>query len=72
VTLKFGKPASEGTRTVVPTRESWEYSYLSIDNLRSLSPTYTVSYDTTYTLVSPMRGVWIVDTVEAKPLGEVK
>jgi hypothetical protein len=70
--LSFGTTSREGTRTIVPTHESWEYSYLAIDTLRSLSPTYSVSYEATYTLVSPKPGLWIVDAVEAKPLGEVQ
>jgi hypothetical protein len=70
--LRFGTSSRLGTRTIVPTRESWEYSYLAIDTLRSLSPTYTVSYEATYTLVSPRPGLWIVDAVQAKSLGEVK
>jgi hypothetical protein len=70
--LKFGASSREGTRTVVPAHESWEYSYLAIDTLRSLSETFTVSYDTTYTLTSPKPGVWIVDSVAATPLGDVK
>jgi hypothetical protein len=70
--LTFGASSREGTRAVVPAHESWEYSYLAIDTLRSLSETFTVSYDTTYTLTSPRPGVWVVDSVAATPLGDVK
>jgi hypothetical protein len=72
VLLEIGKPSKESTRSLVPTRESWEYSYLSIGALKSLTPTYTASYEVTYTVISPQKGIWVVDSVAAKPLGEVK
>jgi hypothetical protein len=72
VSLDFGKASKEATRSLVPTRESWEYSYLSIGALKSLTPTYTASYEVTYTVISPKKGIWVVDSVAAKPLGEVK
>jgi hypothetical protein len=72
VSLEFGSESTEGTRVLVPTRESWEYRYLSVSTLQSLTPTYTASYETTYTLISPRPGVWVVDSVAAKALGEVK
>ena len=70
--VRFGSVSEVGTRTVLPAKESWEYSYLAIDSLKSLTETLSVSYDTTYTLISPRPGVWVVDSVEARPLGEVK
>ena len=62
----------DGTRAVLPTREEWEYRYLSLDGSKALTPAYKASYDATYTLIlaSPKR--WLVDAVEAKPQGEVK
>ena len=72
VAITFGKPSTEATKTLVPTHESWEYSYLALDSLKSVSPTYTASYEVTYTVISPRRGLWVVDSVNAKPLGEVK
>ena len=67
-----GVTSIDGTRAVLPAREDWEYRYLSLDGAKALTPTYTASYDATYTLVrvSPKR--WLVDAVKAKPLGEVK
>lgn len=72
LSLTLGEPSTQGTRTVVATHESWEYSYVGIDTRKSLTPTYTVSYDATYTVVSPRPGAWVVDSVDARPLGEVK
>jgi hypothetical protein len=62
------------TRVVITAREDWRYRYLSVDGTRALTPYYRVSYDTTYTLIRSPRNkhVWIVDVVEATPLGEVK
>jgi hypothetical protein len=71
VSISFGKQGVEGTLTVVPTKERWEYSYLSLDLKKSLSPTYTASYDATYSL-APKNGGWVVESVAAKELGEVK
>lgn len=72
--VKFvpGKPSKDGTRTLVPASETWEYQYLQLTTVKSISPTYTASYDTTYTLIEREQGGWIVDSVEATPRGEVK
>jgi len=65
-------PTKVGKRTLLPAKEQWEYSYEALATTKSLTPTYTVSYVTTYTLVPRAQGGWIVDSVEAKALGEVK
>lgn len=62
----------EATRATIGARERWEYRYLSPDGRRAISRVYRVSYDTTYTVVEREPGVWVVDSVEAKALGEVK
>ena len=64
--------SQEGTRAIVAAHEAWVYHYTSdTDPPKSLTPEYTASYDTTYTLgkVGP---TWVVKSVDAKPLGEVK
>jgi hypothetical protein len=67
-----GKESRVGSSTLVPARETWNYSYIALSSGSSASPTYTASYLTTYTLVPRDGGGWIVSTVEAKALGEVK
>ncbi len=67
------RPASvEGTRAVLGAREEWEYRYLSADGQTVLTDNYGASYDTTYTVVRTPDGVWVVDSVEAAPRGEVQ
>jgi len=66
------EPSVEGTRAVVGATEKWEYRYLSADGERALTPTYTASYETTYTLIRADENTWLVDSVEAEALGEVK
>jgi hypothetical protein len=70
--LTLGKPSIEGTRAIVTAREAWQYSYISKSTSKSISPTYSVSYESTYTVVQPIEGVWVVDSVQAVPNGEVK
>ena len=67
-----GRVSVEGTRAVLPAKEDWEYRYLSLDGTKPLTPAYKASYDTTYTLVLAGPKRWLVDTVDAKALGEVK
>jgi len=67
-----GQASMVGTITLVPARERWDYQYLELTSARSVSTTYSVSYDVTYTLVPRDEGGWIVDAVEATPLGHVK
>ena len=69
--LEFGRTSEDGTRTLLPVSESWEYRYVALDRSRALTPTLTVEYETTYTVVASPSG-WVVDGVLAEPLGEVE
>jgi hypothetical protein len=70
--ITVGKPVVEATHTLVPTKEQWTYSYLSIaPGNEVLGGPYTASYDTTYTVIKK-DGHWIVDSVMAKALGTVE
>lgn len=60
----------EGTHALIATRESWEYRYFSLDGKTYLSPAYSTSYDTTYTL-EQQGGGWVVSNVEAQALNAV-
>jgi hypothetical protein len=60
----------DGTRTLLAASEEWRYGYFSLSKREYSSPKYTVSYDTTYTLVKDPRG-WLVDKVDAKALTPV-
>ena len=62
--------AKENTATV-SAFESWRYRYIDAETGAYSSPTYVVSYDSTYTLVKEARG-WVVHQVEAQPRGEIK
>jgi hypothetical protein len=72
--ITFGKPSVGTTNTLVPAKEKWTYSYLSIAvGNKAIGGPYTASYDTTYTVVKDeAKGVWLVDSVKAKALGPVK
>jgi hypothetical protein len=71
--ITFGKSAVEGTHTLVPAREQWTYRYVSIETVgKTLAGPYSVSYDTTYTVIQTKKGDWLVDSVKVKALGEVK
>lgn len=71
--ITFGNPSTGPTSTLLPAKESWTYSYLSVKkgNERRGGP-YTATYDTTYTLVKNDKGQWVVDLVTAKAQGKVK
>jgi hypothetical protein len=67
------RPASvEDTRATLEAEEVWNYRYLSADGARAISETYTASYETTYHVVLVKPGTWVVDSVEALPLDEVR
>jgi hypothetical protein len=71
--ITFGKPSVGTTSTLVPAKEQWTYSYLSIaSGNQVLEGPYSASYDTTYTVVKDSKGVWLVDSVKATPLDTVK
>jgi hypothetical protein len=71
VKFMLRKEAEKDSRATVSAIETWDYRYLSASGKLSMSPTYTTSYETTYTLVRTGDG-WVVDSVKAKPLDEVK
>lgn len=61
------------TKAVLPVKESWTYSYLSVEEgNKSIGGPYSISYNTTYTVVKNQKGGWVVDSVQAKALGKVK
>lgn len=69
--FKVRSQSREGTKAVVAAREEWGYRYFSLADKTYLTPAYTSSYDTTYTLVHDPKG-WLVDNVEAKALTALK
>jgi len=70
--ITFGAKSTGATSTLVPAKENWTYSYLSVaEGNKSLGGPYSVSYDTTYTVVKTARG-WLVDSGEAAPEGTLK
>lgn len=71
--ITFGKLTVEATHTLVPTTEKWRYSYRSIKaGNKVVGGPYSVSYDTTYTVVKTKKGTWMVESAVAKALGPVK
>ncbi len=73
--LKTRPAVIHGSRATVGATERWTYRYLSADGTRAISPPYTASYETTYSLVLVRlagRSVWRVDSVEARALGALK
>jgi hypothetical protein len=72
MSIVFGKPSAEATHTTVSAKEEWSYRYVSVSTAgKTVGGPYTASYDSTYTLVKSGTG-WVVDSVKAKALGEVK
>jgi hypothetical protein len=70
--ITFGSPSTVGTRTLLPAKEDWTYRYVSIQKAgQTIAGPYSVSYDTTYTVVKTSKG-WVVDSIQAKALGTVK
>lgn len=70
--ITFGKASTGATSTLLPAKEEWTYSYLSVaEGNKVIGGPYSMSYDAVYTLVKTPRG-WVVDSVEAKPAGKVK
>lgn len=71
--ITFGKTSTEGTRTLVPTHETWTYRYVSVKTAgKTLEGPYKASYDATYTVIQKSKGTWVVDSVQATSLNEVK
>jgi hypothetical protein len=73
VAFREGATSVGETQTILAAREDWQYRSVSLGGLCALKPPYTTSYEaTTYTLVLVRPGRWLVDSVDVKPLGEVK
>jgi hypothetical protein len=71
--LTLGAASATATSTIIPGTEVWTYSYLSIgEGNPSLGGPYSVTYDTTYTVVRSKDGTWRIDAVKATPRGAVK
>jgi len=72
--ITFGKASVSGTGAVLPAKEKWTYRYLSVKTPgKVLSGPYNASYDTTYTVIKDSKTkTWVVDSVQAKAIGEVK
>lgn len=71
--ITFGTPSVESTHTLLPARETWTYSYVSIARAGEIiGGPYEAIYDATYVVVRNDRGDWIVDSAEAKPLGKIQ
>lgn len=62
---------SEEPTSLVATREQWSYRYFSLETLEYLTQSLVASYEVTYTVVRQPDGRWLVDSVDARPLGEV-
>lgn len=70
--LTFGELREDAERVHVPVRETWEYSYVSIEEAgKVISGPHTVSYDATYTVI-PQGDDWVVNEVKATALGPVE
>ena len=72
VSFKPRKPSVEDTRATLGADEVWDYRYISANGQSALSETYTASYETTYHVLLLKPGTWVVDSVDANALGEVK
>ena len=72
VSFRPGLPSMEGTRATLSAAEAWEYRYLAVDGMKAISATYTTSYETTYHLMLSRPGVWVVDSVDARPQSQVR
>lgn len=71
--ITFGKTSVEGTHTLLPTKETWEYSYVStVTAGKVLGGPFPASYDATYTVVEQGKGHWVVDSVVATAKGTLK
>lgn len=60
---------TEGETATVAAREEWVYRYISTSDGSYSSPAHTASYNTTYTVVNKEGKGWLVDKVEATPVG---
>lgn len=70
--LTVGTPREDAERVHVPVKETWSYTYVSIeDEGKVIGGPYEVSYDATYTVV-PQGDDWVVNEVKATALGTVE
>lgn len=60
---------SAGSTATIAARETWHYRYISTQSGEYDGESHTVSYDTTYTVISDMTGAWRVASVQASPIG---
>lgn len=71
--LEIVRTQEDATTATLTVRETWEYRYVSIAEAgKVIGGPYEAEYDAVYTLVKDDAGGWIVDAVDAQPLGEVK
>ena len=72
--ITFGTAVVKGNSTLLPAKENWTYRYVSVkDAGKTLEGPLKASYDTTYTVIKQGNGnLWVVNNVEATPIGEVK
>jgi hypothetical protein len=71
--ITFGAASTGTTSTVLPAKESWTYSYLSVkEGNPKIGGPYSIDYETTYTVVKNEKGDWLVDANQSKALGTVK
>jgi hypothetical protein len=71
--IAFGAASTGTTSTLLPAKESWTYSYLSVkEGNPKIGGPYSIDYESTYTVVKNEKGDWLVDAVQSKALGTVK
>ncbi len=63
--------SEDATSAVVAADERWRFRYFGLNTLRYTSDPLEVSYETTYTLTL-VGDRWLVDQVEAEPLGPLE
>ncbi|NTU72056.1 MAG: hypothetical protein HGB10_09600 [Coriobacteriia bacterium] len=72
VEFKPGSPSKDGSITLLPAAEKWEYRYLSTDGQSAVSETLTAAYEATYTLIPGRAKTYLVGSVTVQALSEVK
>lgn len=71
--LNIKSVRTAGNTSTVVASEKWQYRYINTKTGAYSTPQYTISYDTTYTVVfDPKSRLWRVGSVDALPLGKVK
>lgn len=69
--LELTDASSTEPTSTLQTYEEWEYRYFDPETLEYLSDSLSASYEATYTLILDGER-WLVDSVEATPLSEVR